>query len=126
MAQFDAMYAMKWPVERLLSLEAEAGNLRPGVLRALIEEGIADGSLRSDLDSELTLEAVINAAIGTQRRLATLDRKLEVEYGKPADRLFRETIRILLFGLRAVNPEQDVAPLKRAKAKRVSSGPGKT
>ena len=72
----------------------------------LIRNGIADGSLRADLDPELTMHAVMNAVIGAQRRLASLGRKVEIEYGQPVDRLFRETLRILLIGLRA--PETPV------------------
>jgi hypothetical protein len=48
---------------------------------------------------------VINAVIGAQRRLASLANKVELEYGQPIDRLFRETIRIVVLGLRATeNP----------------------
>ncbi len=70
-------------------------------LRHSDQEGIADGSLRSDLDPNLTLHAVMNAIVGAQRRLASLGTKVEVEYGQSVDRLFREVIRILEFGLRA-------------------------
>ena len=101
MAQFDAMYARNWPAERLLSLEAQVS---PGGFQqfaALIREGIADGSLRRDLDPDLTMHAVINAVIGAQRRLASLGARVEQEYGQPIDRLFRETIRVILLGLRA-------------------------
>jgi len=101
MAQFDAMYARDWPAERLISLELQ---INPGGFQAfseLIREGIADGSLRSDLDPDLTMHAVMNAVIGAQRRLASLGNKIEQEYGKPIDRMFRATIRILLLRLRA-------------------------
>jgi AcrR family transcriptional regulator len=101
MAQFDAMYARQWSPERLLSLEAQ---LNPGGFRyftTLIRDGIADGSLRPDLDPDLTMHAVINAVIGAQRRLASLGNRVELEYGHPIDRLFRETIRVILLGLRA-------------------------
>jgi AcrR family transcriptional regulator len=101
MAQFDAIYARDWPAERLITLESQ---INPGgfqVFSDLIREGIADGSLRSDLHPDLTMHAVMNAVIGAQRRLASLGNKIEQEYGKPIDRLFRETIRILLLGLRA-------------------------
>lgn len=101
MAQFDAMYAHDWPAERLITLESQ---INPGGFRAfsnLIREGIADGSLRRDLDPDLTLHSVINAVIGAQRRLASLGNKIEQEFGKPIDRLFRETIRVLLLGLSA-------------------------
>jgi AcrR family transcriptional regulator len=103
MAQFDAMYARHWPAERLLSLEAQVS---PGGFQyfgVLIREGIADGSLRPDLDPDLTMHAVLNAVIGAQRRLASLGARVEQEYGQPIDRLFRETIRVILLGLRATD-----------------------
>jgi hypothetical protein len=101
MAQFDAMYALDWPVERLLAVEERIFPDRFREFAALIRDGIADGSLRSDLDTELTMHSIVNAVIGTQRRLASLGSRVEKEYGQPIDLLFRETIRILLLGLRA-------------------------
>jgi AcrR family transcriptional regulator len=101
MAQFDALYARNWPVERLVSLEEQ---IHPGGFRSfgqLIRDGIADGSLSSDLDPDLTMQAIVNAVVGAQRRLASLGDKVEVEYKQPIDRLFRETIRLILLGLRA-------------------------
>ena len=101
MAQFDAMYARDWSAERLLALEDRLfpGRFKP--LSNLIREGIADGSLRSDLDPDLTLHSVLNAVVGAQRRLASLGNRVEQEYGQPIEALFRETVRILLLGLRA-------------------------
>ena len=101
MAQFDAMYARDWPAERLITLETQINPEGFQGFSQLIREGIADGSLRSDLDPNLTMHAVMNAIIGAQRRLASLGNKIEKEYGEPVDRLFRETIRVLLLGLRA-------------------------
>jgi AcrR family transcriptional regulator len=101
MAQFDAMYARDWPAERLLTLEAQINPQGFRYFRDLIREGISDGSLRPDLDPDLTMHAVINAVIGAQRRLASLGNKVELEYGQPIDRLFRETIRIIVLGLSA-------------------------
>jgi AcrR family transcriptional regulator len=101
MAQFDAMYARHWPPERLITLESQINPEGFQVFTDLIRDGIADGSLRSDLDPDLTMHAVINAVIGAQRRLASLGNKIEQEYGQPIDRLFRETLRVLLLGLRA-------------------------
>ena len=119
MAQFDAMYSHDWPVERLLKVEAENSKTGRGVFRDLIREGIADGSLRSDLDPDLTMQAVINAAIGTQRRLASLGNKVELEYGQSVDKLFRETIRVILLGLRATGSPQS-KPSKGARARKVN------
>jgi len=111
MAQFDAMYARDWPAERLLTLESQVGPQTMQFFTDLIREGIADGSLRPDLDPGLTMHAVINAVIGAQRRLASLGDKVEAEYGQPIDRLFRETIRVLLLGLRA--PEVPSGPRRK-------------
>jgi AcrR family transcriptional regulator len=101
MAQFDAMYARDWSAERLLALEDRLfpGRFKP--LSNLIREGIADGSLRSDLDPDLTLHSILNAVVGAQRRLVSLGNRVEQEYGQPIEALFRETVRILLLGLRA-------------------------
>lgn len=116
MAQFDAMYARDWPVERLLTLESQINPEGFRYFSKLVRRGIKDGSLRSDLDPDLTLHAVINAIIGAQRRLASLGSKVEQEYGQPIDRLFRETIRIVLLGLRA--PETPASmPAKPARTR---------
>jgi len=101
MAQFDAMYARDWPAERLLTLEAQINPQGFAYFSKLIRDGITDGSMRPDLNPDLTMHAVINAVIGAQRRLASLGKKVELEYGQPTDRLFRETIRLIVFGLRA-------------------------
>lgn len=101
MAEFDAMYARQWSPERLLSLEAQVSPGGFGYFSSLIREGIEDGSLRPGLDPDLTMHAVVNAVIGAQRRLASLGSRVELEYGHRIDRLFRETIRVILLGLRA-------------------------
>ena len=118
MAQFDAMYARNWPTERLLALESQINPEGFGYFKKLIREGIADGSLRQDLDPDLTMHAVINSVIGAQRRLASLGNKIEVEYGQPIDRLFREAIRVMLLGLRAPEVRAFSKPSKRQKTKK--------
>ena len=101
LAQFDAMYAREWTVEQMLALEDRLFPDRFERFGSLIREGIEDGSLRSDLDPDLTLHAIMNAVIGAQRRLASLGKRVEEEYGKPIDLLFLETVRIILLGMRA-------------------------
>ena len=120
MAQFDAMYARDWPVERLLTLEGQLNEEGFKIFGRLIREGIADGSLRPNLNPNLTLHAVINAVIGAQRRLASLGNKVELEYGQPIDRLFQETIRIIELGLRAEGCAQTAAARKSSTRKRTS------
>jgi len=121
MAQFDALYARNWPAERLITLESTINPEGFQFFTDLICEGIADGSLRSDLDPSLTMHAVINAVIGAQRRLASLGNKVEQEYGKPIDLLFRETVRVLLLGMRA--PE---VPTRRRLQKSQTAGKAQT
>jgi AcrR family transcriptional regulator len=121
MAQFDAMYARHWPTERLLSLEAQINPQGFRFFSKLIREGIADGSLRPDLDPDLTMHAVINGVIGAQRRLASLGNKVEIEYGQPIDRLFRETIRLIVLGLSAVERSTSSKPSVQRKARKGST-----
>jgi hypothetical protein len=92
------------------------------MFRELIREGLSGGSLRTNLDPELSMQAVMNSAIGTQRRLAALDKRIETEYGQSIDRLFRKTIRVLLLGLRATSDSESARPSRRAKARKVKSG----
>jgi len=101
LAQFDAMYARDGRAERLLTLEAQINPDGFQHFSRLIREGITDGSLRAELDPDLTLHAMINAVVGAQRRLASLGSRVELEYGQPIDSLFRETIRLILLGMRA-------------------------
>lgn len=120
MAQFDAMYARHWPAERLITLESQINPDGFEIFEKLVSDGIEDGSLRSDLDPRLTMHAVMNAVIGAQRRLASLGNKIELEYGQPIDRLFRETVRVLLLGVAAPHGPERREPLKK------KSGEGQT
>jgi AcrR family transcriptional regulator len=100
MAQFDALYARDWSAEQLLAIEAQvAPQPLAAALTALARTGIADGSLHPDLDPELTVHSILNAAIAIQRRVASLGDRVEQEYGQPIDRLFHEACRVILRGL---------------------------
>src|SRR5689334_3362202 len=66
LAEFDARYAHDWPVDWLLTLESQIAPQPFQFFTELIRDGIADGSLRADLDPELTMHAVMNAVIGAQ------------------------------------------------------------
>ncbi|MEO6802895.1 MAG: TetR/AcrR family transcriptional regulator [Granulicella sp.] len=118
MAQFDAMYARDWPTERLLTLESQIYPEGFRYFSALVRAGIKDGSLRSDLKPDLTMQAILNAVAGAQRRLASLGSKVEQEYGQPIDQLFRETLRIILLGLSAPGAPAIIPQLKAIKARK--------
>lgn len=121
MTQFDAMYARDWPTERLLTLEAQINPKGFRFFSQLIREGVADGSLRPDLDPDLTMHAVINAVIAAQRRLASLGNKVEIEYGQPINRLFREPIRLIVLGLSAVEGSTSGKAAGQRKARKGST-----
>ncbi len=99
MAQFDVLYARDFSAESVLKMTRDLGIDGFADFSRWVKEGIADGSFRPDVDSDLSLIALFNAAIGTQRRLGSLGPKAEQEYGKPASELFRESMRLLLDGL---------------------------
>lgn len=101
LAQFDYLYARDWPAERMIELEALVFPEMQHIFADLVRRGITDGSLRPDLDPDVTLSALINALIATQRRLAFLGRKVEAEYGQSIERMIREICRIFLLGLQA-------------------------
>jgi AcrR family transcriptional regulator len=111
-AQFDAMYARDWSVELMLAIEDKILPARLENLADLVREGIADGSLRADLNPDLTMHSIFNAVISTQRRLAALGNRVEQEYGQPIHLLFQEAIRVILLGLRKKSNGMSGSPSK--------------
>lgn len=99
MAQFDVLYARDFSAESVLKMTRDLGMDGLADFGRWVMEGITDGSFRPDLNPNLSLIALFNAAIGTQRRLGSLGPKAEQEYGKSASELFRESMRLLLEGL---------------------------
>jgi AcrR family transcriptional regulator len=99
MAQFDVLYARDFSAESVRKMTRDLGMDGFADFSRWVNEGIADGSLRPDLNPDLSLIALFNAAIGTQRRLGSLGPKAEQEYGKSASELFRESMRLLVDGL---------------------------
>jgi AcrR family transcriptional regulator len=96
-----AMTALDKITGGLLTLEAKLNLQGFGYFGALIREGLADGSLHPHRDPGLAMHAVINAVTGAQCRLASLGNRVGLDYGQPIGRLFRETIRVILHGLRS-------------------------
>jgi AcrR family transcriptional regulator len=98
-AQFDAMYAHEWSADLLRAVQAKIVPDYPKNLSDFVRRGIADGSLRSDLNPDLAMHSVVNAVIAAQRRFASLGNRVEVEYGQSVRDLFHEANRIILLGL---------------------------
>jgi AcrR family transcriptional regulator len=102
MAQFDQIYAARWKPERMIDLLQGALGERRLFLNEAIEVGIADGSLRADLEPRLAAATIINMIVGLERRLASMPRHVEAEYGQTVEEIYREACRILLRGIQHI------------------------
>jgi AcrR family transcriptional regulator len=101
LAQFDVMYASSQEVERLLAtVKRTMGSAVEPVAEA-VRRGIADGSLRSDLDSTLAAAAVVNMAIAMTVRLEAHRQSVTIEYSHTPEQIFTEACQLLLRGMRA-------------------------
>jgi hypothetical protein len=74
---------------------------RGNFLSGILSDGLADGSLRADLDIALAFPAILNFTAAIQLRLGLLGTLVEVEYGMSNQRIFREMIRLFVDGMRA-------------------------
>jgi len=100
-AEINYLYAKNWPAE--MFVQTMLKNLtddRQFVLES-IHAGIADGSLRSDLEPELTLAAFFNFLSGMISRFGELGAKLEDEYGISSQTIFEQIFCIFLNGLKS-------------------------
>jgi AcrR family transcriptional regulator len=101
MAQFDHAYASEWEPGQMVHLLQDVLGERQRFLVEAIRLGVRDGSLRPDLDPELTAVTLTNAVIGIERRLALMPRHVEAEYGQPVEAIYRMMRAILLQGIRS-------------------------
>jgi AcrR family transcriptional regulator len=65
----------------------------------LIDEGIADGSVRSDLDTTLVSTAIWNMLSGMNARFSLLGDLIQQEYGQPVITIYHEICHIFLRGI---------------------------
>lgn len=101
MAQFNLLYArMESPVRIRQTLQREMGS-HYGFMPNIIRQGIADGTLRSDLDPDLTSAAIFNFIVSLEIRMGLMGRMVEAEYNRTLSELFGEIGRIFIAGMRA-------------------------
>ena len=100
LTQFDTMYARAQEVDRLLEITRRVLGGAPDAVIRVIREGIADGSLRPDLNPALTAAAILNMMAAMMARLEAHRTSVEVEYGYPPEQIFEEASRLLLAGMR--------------------------
>lgn len=100
-AELNYLYAKQWSAEMFAETMLE--NLREDrqfVLES-IQKGIADGSLRADVEPELMLAAFFNFISGNISRLGEMGDKVQTEFGISNQAIFTQIYRIFLDGLKA-------------------------
>ena len=97
--EFNALYAREVTSDRMRQTTGR-GEGDDDVIR-LIEEGIADGSVRPDLDPALVSAAIWNMLSGMNARFGLLGDLIQQEYGQPVLTIYHEICRVFLRGIQS-------------------------
>lgn len=99
-AELNYLYAKQWSAESFI--ETMRDNLQGDYqfVQESIQKGIQDGSLRADIDPELTLAAFFNFLPGMINRFGGMGDKVETEFGINTQAIFTQIYQIFLNGLR--------------------------
>ncbi len=103
LAQFNILYSKERFSGRMTEVFHEGFGPRENFMIEILGHGLADGSLRPDLDIALALSAILNFSAAIQLRLGLLGTLVEVEYGMSNSRIFREMIRFYVDGMRVAH-----------------------
>lgn len=101
LAQFSYLYAKEGSPERMAKTIQQGLGRNDQFMAEIIRQGIADGSLRPDLDADLAVTAIFNLSAAMQLRLGLLGTKVEAESGQSIPGIFHEICRIFLDGIKA-------------------------
>lgn len=117
LVEFNILYAREMSVERMQRITNRPGSKGVEWVAQMIRNGIVDGSIRADVDPELTAAALLNMMSGMNAHFALLGDHLAQEYARPMLEMHREIQQIFLRGLQAVptKPQR-----RQTKAKRPS------
>ena len=101
-ALFNFLYAREGSPMRMRGILERAALTGKNMSTAdFIREGMADGSLRPDLDADLTAASISNLLAGMTSRFALLGTNVEQEFGYKNSDLFQEIVVNFLRGIRA-------------------------
>jgi AcrR family transcriptional regulator len=99
LVEFNSLYSREITSDRMRQITGrDKGD--DYVLR-LIEEGIADGSVRPDLDSALISAAIWNLLSGMNARFSLLGELIQEEYNQPVLTIYHEICRVFLRGMQS-------------------------
>jgi AcrR family transcriptional regulator len=96
-SEFNILYAREGDPNRVHQIFAK--RIEP--LIEMIQQGIADGSIRPDAKPELLSAAMLNLVSGMSSRFALLGNQVSEEYGHPVMELYREICRNFLRGIQS-------------------------
>lgn len=74
----------------------------------IVRDGIADGSLRPDLNPDLLTAALLNLVAGMNSRFALLGELIQEEYDQPVQAMYREICRAFLRGIQSTSSMQEI------------------
>lgn len=95
--EFNTLYAREGNPARVRQMWGAGYDL----LAEMFRQGVADGSLRADLDPELLSAAMMNLISGMNSRFALLGDLIHEEYGQPVPDMYREICRAFLRGIQS-------------------------
>lgn len=105
--EFNSLYAREASAERMRQVTGRTGPESDNLVSQLIRQGIADGSIRPDLDADLASAAVWNLLSGMNTRFALLGSLISEEYGQPASVIYQEICRAFLRGIQSTLSTQE-------------------
>jgi AcrR family transcriptional regulator len=102
-AEFNHLYAREWPARQVLHALKSLEDVRRMIVEC-VRQGIKDGSLKSDLDPELTMAAIFNLNSSLLVRIGEMGKKLQDEFDLTGEQILTEIYRIFINGIKA-HPE---------------------
>jgi AcrR family transcriptional regulator len=99
-AELNYLYAKNWTPDQFAAQMLEHLQADRDLVLASIRQGMADGSVRQDVEPELMLAAFFNFVPATISRLGEMGDKVEREFGVSAEAIFGQVCRFFLDGLK--------------------------
>lgn len=104
--EFNTLYAREGNPDRVRNTVEQAGAQSYSLFTEVIHQGIADGSIRPELEPNLLSAAIMNLLNALNSRFALLGDLITKEYDQPVMAMYREICRAFLRGIQAKPPEK--------------------
>lgn len=98
--ELDALYSRETSADRLRQISGREHPNGEDWVTTTVRQGIADGSIRADVDPTLISAALVNLLVGMNARFALLGDLIRQEYNHNALDIYREICHVFLRGLR--------------------------